>query len=86
MVPAAPAAIAETTVQTGDTAVKSPAMEGIAVKSAKSGTVESALTVKTSSATVRCLGEVGLAQQSRAQQSSRDARCTPPFLWQGSIG
>jgi hypothetical protein len=83
MVPAAPAAIAETAVQTGDTAVESPAVEGIAVKSA---TVESAPAVETSSATVRCLGEVRLAQQCGAQQPSGNACCTPPFLWPRSIG
>jgi|SRR6516165_8883265 hypothetical protein len=101
VVPATPAAIAETTVQTGDTAMKTATVKGITVKAttvkaAKSGTVEtgtvetaaveSTPTVKTSSATVRCLGEIWLAEQSHAQQPSCNARYTPPFLWLGSIG
>jgi len=96
MVPATAATIAEAIVQTGDTAVKSAAVKGVTMKAAKSATVEtgtvetaaveSTPTVKTSSATVRCLGEIWLAEQSHAQQPSRDARYTPPFLWPGSIG
>jgi hypothetical protein len=76
MVPATPAASAETAVQAGDTPVKSAAAKSTAMKSAA---VESAAAVKTSSATVRCLGEVRLAQQCCAQQPSGNACCTPPF-------
>jgi hypothetical protein len=86
MVPATAATIAETIMQTGDTAVKTATVKGITVKAAKSATVETAAVKTAKSATVGCVGEIWLAEQSDAQQPSCNSRCTPPFLWPGSIG
>jgi hypothetical protein len=66
--------------------VKSPA-----VKSAKPGAVEpaamkSAAAVETpaASASVRCLSNIRLGEDGRAQQRGRNARHTPPLLGLGS--
>jgi hypothetical protein len=67
------------------TGVKSTAVETAAVKST---TVEAAAVETPSaavpSAPVRCVGEIWLAENSRAQQRSCNADHTPPFAGSGS--
>jgi hypothetical protein len=67
------------------TGVKSTAVEAAAVKST---TVEAAAVETPSaavpSAPVRCVGEIWLAENSRAQQRSCNADHTPPFAGSGS--
>jgi hypothetical protein len=74
--------------------VRSTAVKPAAVKPAKSATVEATATaVKTpsaavpsaSAAPVRCVGEIRLAENRRAQQCSCNAQHTPPFAGPGSV-
>jgi len=93
MVPVTPVAITETTVQVGDTGVKSAAaepprstaVETAAVKSAKPAAMKSATAVKAPAptASVRCVSKVWLADDGRAQQRGCDAHHRPFLLGPG---
>jgi hypothetical protein len=81
-----PVAIAETSVQASDTAVKSAATERPKTAAAKSAAVEptavqsaKSTAVETASAPARCVGETWLAENGRAQQRSCNARHRPPL-------
>jgi hypothetical protein len=80
--------------------VKSTAVETAAVEPAKSATVETAAVeppavetpavetpsaaMESAAATVRCVGEIRLAENGRAQQRSCNADHTPPVAGPGS--
>jgi hypothetical protein len=58
--------------------VKSTTVEAAAVKTP-------AATVPSAPATMRCVGEIRLAENSRAQQYSSNAHHSPPFAGSGSV-
>ncbi len=61
------------------------AVEPAAVEPAKSAAVETPSAAVPSAPTpVRCVGEIWLAEDSRAQQCSCNAHHTPPFTRPGS--
>jgi hypothetical protein len=88
MVPVPPAATVKAVVQAREAAVKpagvkSTAVETAAVEPAKSATVEAAA-MESAAAIVRCVGEIRLAENGRAQQRSCNADHTPPVSGPGS--
>jgi hypothetical protein len=93
MVPVPPAATVKAVVQAREAAVKpagvkSAAVEPAAVEPTKSATVEAAAVevaaMESAAATVRCVGEIRLAENGRAQQRSCNADHTPPVSGPGS--
>ena len=72
MFPVTPAATAEAVVQSGDATVKSAAMKSAAVKlpaveATESTAMKSTTAVESPAASVRCVGEMWLAEGGRAQ-------------------
>jgi hypothetical protein len=69
--------------------MKSTAVETAAVKSAKSAAVEAAAVetpfaaMESAAATMSCVGEIWLAENSRAQQRGCNAHHPPPFTGPG---
>jgi hypothetical protein len=65
--------------------VKSTAVEAAAVKTPAAAVKTPAATVPSAPAAMRCVGEIWLAENSRAQQCSSNAHHTPPFAGPGSV-
>jgi hypothetical protein len=91
-VPAVETAISVETAAVKSAAVETPSstMETTAVKSAAVETPSSAVetpspAVEASSAAVRCVGEIWLAQNRRAEQCRSNAHKTPPFPRPGFV-
>jgi hypothetical protein len=78
-----PTGVKSTAVETAavkSTTVEAAAVEAAAVEAAAVETPSAAVP----SAPVRCVGEIWLAENSRAQQRSCNADHTPPFAGSGS--
>jgi hypothetical protein len=67
------------------TAVEAAAVEAAAVKTPAATVKTPATTVPSAPAAMRCVGEIRLAENSRAQQYSSNAHHTPPFAGPGSV-